>query len=746
MGDNIAEAQQWMGSRRTTTANAQQAPVAGSPNGVGGGSSRQAESPEWETGEGDPIPLEDRSFGGRHPWLVAHRYESIIFARLGSRVRTALRKVGCSTWGDLAELSDKDLRAVSGVGERAISSFHRDLERGPPNQWATAIGASVSGVAMGEKYGWMYDAADERIDELLFDTRTRNALLRCGMRTWGDLAALSDLSLLGIRNLGVRSVRHINEALAAHASKASSRSAEDVNTVAAASVSECDRVAGTALVDLEVSAEWASIVADDGTLGELLAAAGSGAEVPDGVAQEIDALLAVPISRLSGRIVTPLGEHVEELLSGAGDPELLAARECVRVRPTLEVLGKERNLTRERIRQKVAEDAELVFGLLEGEQFRAVRWSAERLQGEFGLVVPAESEVVLRWKSRLGERRFEMLRWASGYVYKDGWLLRGRSALNHLESALGEAVGDEWLVEAESLVASLDVPVRAEVALSLLLDSGVWRDIGEGWLVRWDGPIQTKAERVLRLTGMPMTPAELIEKIGHGSIVSLKNQRGTTLIRIDKDFRLALAEWGYEEYEGITTEIRQRIDRGGGVASVSEIIEEFIPAFGVKEGSVRAYLEAGPYLTSGDEVRHLTDLSYTPNNVYGRRHAIQIGGNWGQIFTVSEDNLNGYSFNMDRDIAAHNGLRPDDSLEVPATHADTFIGEASLIWRTTNLNRTVDVGRLSSVLKELGIGVGDEVIIVATPESCAVLRAGEIPQERRSAVSDDMWRSLLGRK
>ena len=151
-------------------------------------------------------------------------------------------------------------------------------------------------------------------------------------------------------------------------------------------------------------------------------------------------------------------------------------------------------------------------------------------------------------------------------------------------------------------------------------------------------------------------------------------------------------------------------------------------------------------LISGDEVRHLANRGYTPCDVSGRQHAVPIGNNWGQRFTVSDDNLKGYSFGLDRDIAAHNGLQPDDSLVVPATHAGSVVGEASLIWRLTNINGTVDIGQLSSVLKELGIGKGNKIVIVATPQSCAVLRAEEIPRQQRTAVSDEIRRSLLGRK
>lgn len=749
MGSRIPIVRRLTGARPANAMEEGDATVRDDPASSGNGVSRPSGSAEDEAvdtaGSGDGAPLAG-SLGERHRWLLVRRDEAIVFSRLDTRVQTALRRAGCSTWGDVAVLSEDELRSVPGVGDTTISSLHRDLERGQLGPGRPVHSETVSHVALSEKYGWMADAAGEQIDASLFDTRTLNGLIRGNIRTWGDLGALSDASLLKIRNFGALSVRRLNEALSTYERKAPEPSGiSSAATDGVHPACEGDNGIAPTGFDLWASAEWSTLIADDASLGEFLAAIGSEAKVPNAVRREVDELLAVPLSRLAGRAAVPLGELVENLISRAGDPELLEARECVPVKPTLEELGEIQGLTRERIRQKVVADAELVLGLLKEDQFRAVSWAAEQLQAEFGLAIPSGSEIPERWRRRLGERRFEILRWASGYAYKDDWLIQGSSALADLEKALGDAVGDEWLVKANELAGSLRVHVHPEVAVSFLLDNGQWRDIGDGWLIRWDGAIQHKAERVLRLTCRPMTPEELIEAIGHGSARSLKSQYGSTLIRVDKKFRLALPEWEYEEYEGIITEIEQRIDRGGGVASVSAILEEFVPAFGVKEGSVRAYLEAGPYIISGDEVRRLANRGYTPSSVSGRRHAIRIGEDWGQRFTVSEANLRGYSFALDRDIAAHNGLQPEDSLLVPATHSGTVVGEASLIWRMTNIGGTVDVGRLSTVLSGLGLGEGDEVVIVATPESCAVLRESETPQKRRSVVSNDVRRSLLGR-
>ncbi len=586
-----------------------------------------------------------------------------------------------------------------------------------------------------DKYTWMAYFADEPIEYDIFDTRAQNAFRRNNYSTWGHLGTLTDEVLYKMPYIGNLTVDRINEAL---------ETFQPTNFRYSQKGDESEKIPPDPRTYIAI--EWNRAVTDDDTLGGLLEAFRNGNDVPPEISEAIDIILDTPIPKLTGHRVPLLSDRIDELVAEAGDSELFVIRECSRHKPTLEELGASRNLTRERIRQIVARDSKFIREALSAERFQCVRWAADRLRAEVGVLIQSDHDDIKRWTGRLGERRFEVLRWVAGYIYENDVLVLGKHALSELKQALNTVVGNKWLIETKDLISSLDIAVRPEIALSFLFETGQWRDIGDGWLLRWDGAIQHKAERVLRLTCQPMTPDELIDAIGHGSVGSLKNQHGSTLIRVDKEFRLALREWGYEEYEGITTEIGQRIDRGGGVASVSAILEEFVSAFGVKEGSVRAYLEAGPYIISGDEVRHLANRGYTPSSVSGRRHAIRIGDKWGQRFTVSDANMRGYSFDLDRDIAAHNGLQPEDSLVVPAKFADTIVGEASLIWRLTYLRGTVDVGRLSSVLRGLGIGAGDEIIIVASPESCTVLRDSETPQHRRSAVSDDIRRSLLGRQ
>lgn len=601
--------------------------------------------------------------------------------------------------------------------------------------------SSSSSLRLGEVHDWIAAASDEPIDSTIFDQRALTGFGRHHIRTWGDLGALDDAALLAIPTVGELTVARIHKALAAHGWKKRGHAA-----VAAAwqqLVCDSDRPAPSD-PDLATAIAWTSAVADDLTLGGLVSACLSEDGTPEAVDDAVQSLRSLPLSQLVGSEVRPLAERILDLVSEESTPELVA-REFSQFRPSWRQLGQQYGVSGEAVRRRVVRDELRIRGQLASDSFQSVRLAAQRLQDEFGIAIRSDSSVVEIWRARLGHHQFEALRWIACYSYDGDWLLRGaETTCTDLSQALDDASGQEWLIQPEDLLSGLPGPVRPEAVRRLLMESGAWRDIGEGWMVRWDVPLHVKAERVLHLVGRPATPAELIEAVGESSEKVLKYSRGS-LVRIDKQFRLALPEWGYEEYEGITTEIDQRINRGGGVASVSAILREFVRDFGVKEGSVRAYLESGPYVVSGDEVRHLGELSYTPNIVDDRPHAIKVHDDWGQNFTVTEHHLRGYSFDLDRDIAAHNGLQPQDSLRVPAMYADVCMGEASLIWRLTNLNRTVDVGRLSSVLHELDFSDGDSIVIVATPSVCTVLRPDELPKQQQATLSDDLVRSLLGR-
>lgn len=413
--------------------------------------------------------------------------------------------------------------------------------------------------------------------------------------------------------------------------------------------------------------------------------------------------------RLPAHETASLSQLTGELLSLVGDPDLLAARELQRDRPTLATLGRERGVTAEAVRRRVVRDTSLVRDRLASDRFRIIAWTAGLLRGDLGQVALVEGDVVRRWVRRLGASQFEFMRWIAGYVYSGDLLLGDHGTRAGLQSIIDDAVGSRWVLKLEDLSDAVAGIRDPDALLVFMVGTGAWRDIGEGWLVRWDGRLEVKAERVLRLVGRPMTPAELVEAIGNGSVTSIKNLRNPEMVRIDKHFRIALREWGHEKYEGIANQIIKRIERGGGVASRASIIEDFITNFGVSESSVKTYLALPIFDIAGDSVRYTRDPIFTPKPPEAIAGAVRTRTGWGERLAVTEENLRGYSFRANAHIAWANGIRPNDSLLVPLNGSPSQ--RVSVIWRTTNPAGNVEVGRARKWLLEHGIGPGAEILL-----------------------------------
>lgn len=157
MGSKIPVVRRLSGAPPTKATEEVDPPIRDDPRSSGNGMSHPLESTEdaavGMAGGGGSAPLAG-TLGKRHQWLLTRRDETIVFSRLDTRVQTALRRAGCSTWGDLAVMSEDDLRSVPGVGDTTISSLHRDLERGQRGTGRPVHSATVSDIALGEKYGW----------------------------------------------------------------------------------------------------------------------------------------------------------------------------------------------------------------------------------------------------------------------------------------------------------------------------------------------------------------------------------------------------------------------------------------------------------------------------------------------------------------------------------------------------------------------------------------------------------------
>ena len=151
-------------------------------------------------------------------------------------------------------------------------------------------------------------------------------------------------------------------------------------------------------------------------------------------------------------------------------------------------------------------------------------------------------------------------------------------------SAADTTHAEDWLVRSDDLIGL--VPGLGPLAgISLLGESDTWRDIGDGWLIRWDGPLTERAAHTLELVGHPMVLDDLLAAVGEGTAEELVAELGDELVRIDRHRHIAPIGWGYAPYDAIATQVDRMIDNAGGTASIAEIVAGVARDFGQFRGS-----------------------------------------------------------------------------------------------------------------------------------------------------------------
>lgn len=244
----------------------------------------------------------------------------------------------------------------------------------------------------------------------------------------------------------------------------------------------------------------------------------------------------------------------------------------------------------------------------------------------------------------------------------------------------------------------------------------------------------------LRTIGRPATKAEIGELAGlTEDQVSSKASDTPNVVRADKT-RWGFAEWVDDVYDGIVGEIEQRIDEHGGSVSLSLLIEE-LRQFGTREASVRTYASTDRFTIENGIVSR-NETGYRPRPPHEREGAVRVdraedgtADVWGQRVSLEDRHFNGYSLKVGFDLAFANGVRPEDSLLVPVLGYEPC--EASVIWRTHDVTRGVDVGRISDLLSEAGFEPGDQLIVVASNHSVRLVEETDIPAAVRESEFED---------
>ena len=176
-------------------------------------------------------------------------------------------------------------------------------------------------------------------------------------------------------------------------------------------------------------------------------------------------------------------------------------------------------------------------------------------------------------------------------------------------------------------------------------------------------------------------------------------------------------------YEGIPTEITQRIHEDGGATTLSRLLEELPRKFGVSESSVRTYV-ATPQFTLRDGFVSVADestLKYRDfeDVIDGRTDS----GDPFREFTVESRFFEGYSvLGFPPELACHLGCEPNGSIRVNIS-APEQCRPISVIWRLAS-STGASVGYLMDPLQALGVDSGSQVRLVFVSGSTVRFEAG----------------------
>lgn len=280
---------------------------------------------------------------------------------------------------------------------------------------------------------------------------------------------------------------------------------------------------------------------------------------------------------------------------------------------TLEEVGLELNVTRERIRQVQQDLEKRTAEKLRSRPFLLLHWRAAELRRVLGAAAPLNHGTTIQAFRDVFEGasrdsvlvlRPLVLQLAGPYRKRDGWLLDEAAVQGNVELLIEQC--DEFGLMPVSRAYDWlnEIGIRAAFQEAWLENFGGFRRMEET-LIAWPRNIVDKCVALLALRNEPAEARTLVELVGEGHNVRGANNRffeDERLMRVDRT-HWALRAWEMEEYTGITDEIAQRIEEAGGRKNLQLVIREVAGQFNLKEGSVGAYSAAPMFVVEDDAIR-----------------------------------------------------------------------------------------------------------------------------------------------
>ena len=277
--------------------------------------------------------------------------------------------------------------------------------------------------------------------------------------------------------------------------------------------------------------------------------------------------------------------------------------------------------------------------------------------------------------------------------------------LNAIASALADEIG---LVDESELRRHLPDDSWSPFWEQLLDHSSLHRL--NGYLALRD-TIKARIMAAILDIGRPASKEEISTRSGvNASKLAPHLSLLPNVVRADKT-RWGLAEWIEDEYEGIPAEIIQRIEEDGGATRLNRLLSELPRQFGVRESSIKAYLDTPAFQIEYGWV----SVADEPDVPLGRLEDVVDGydanGDPYWSFYVERRHLDGHRIrDIPGEVAVALGCNFGGASTVLVRSPENC-KSVSLIWRKTSA-RGPRMGRLVNVLEAISATSGDHVSIV----------------------------------
>lgn len=571
--------------------------------------------------------------------------------------------------------------------------WHGIIDEATPLERETAVG-TISGLAMERLSHWTIGQLfpglppQMRLADLRLTTRGHNAMSRQSFKYASDLNSVTLDTMVSWRQVGIGTVDAILQVLA-----------DASTTTATPSVLAERQVPEPAGPEEAKHPSWLTSLIDDLTLLATwhVAVGKSTQEVlsfplppgsPDEVVkarQRVGALRASDVLS-QDELDLDVAGLFDDALTYTLDPRaaLILAKRLFAGEPmTLDELGKELDVTRERVRQIEGKARAAMLGYLESGS--ALGMVAEAARNVIGVVRPLDDLLTLvpalaKRVDAVDQSAWRVLdRLDDAYEIEDGWcVVPTMSAAQALtQSRLQEFSNQYGVVPLEDfqIVEALQPKDLMDLTRNWLTYCGY--TVFDDFIFTRTQSVGDYAASILWVIGSPLSAQEIIDRFHiERTPGSLRNTMSIDdrFQRVDRD-QWALAEWGLDTYDGVRSLIREQVARGGGRAHLEALVEHITGKYSVTASSVVAYASSPPFELRDGIVRRATgdrQIRKTPEQT---RRLYRRPDAWVYRVRITKDHLRGSGTMAPMAIASILDLQYGDSRQLASS-----LGPQSVNW------------------------------------------------------------------